>query len=291
MSFRTVVIDNRCKLEYSLNYMVCRKGLEIKRILVSEIKTLVINSLQVSITTTLISELIKNKVKIIFIDETHNPSGEIIPYQNNYYSYRKIKEQINFSTERKDYLWKHIVIAKIVNQAINLSKVNKKVEYNKLLEYATQVENKDLTNREGHAAKVYFYGLFGHDFKRDDRDNNINKYLNYGYSIILSAINREIKVLGYLTELGIHHIGESNSFNLSCDFIEPLRPFVDSYIIQKKVNESNYKKELINMLYDKVIYNGKEFFLDNAIKLYVEDMMNYLATGDEMKIRFIEYGV
>ena len=101
MSFRTIVIDSRCKLEYSLNYMVCRKGTEIKRVLMNEIKTLVINSLQVSITTSLISELIKNKVKIIFTDETYNPSGEIIPYQNNYYSFRKNKEQINFTIERK----------------------------------------------------------------------------------------------------------------------------------------------------------------------------------------------
>ena len=72
----------------------------------------------------------------------------------------------------------------------------------------------DKTNREGHAAKVYFNSLFGKDFSRDN-ECNINKYLNYGYSIILSAVNREVKILGYLTELGVHHIGESNSFNLS----------------------------------------------------------------------------
>ena len=65
MSFRTIIVENRCKLEYSLNYLVCRKTDETIRVLVDEIKTLVINSLQVSITTSLISELIKRKVKII----------------------------------------------------------------------------------------------------------------------------------------------------------------------------------------------------------------------------------
>ena len=80
MSFRTIIDENRCKLEYSLNYLVCRKTDETIRVLVDEIKTLVINSLQVSITTSLISELIKRKVKIIFINDEHNPAGEIVPY-------------------------------------------------------------------------------------------------------------------------------------------------------------------------------------------------------------------
>ena len=64
MSFRTIVIESASKLEYSLNYLVCRKGTEVKRVLIDEIKTLVINSLQVSITTSLISELMKKKVKM-----------------------------------------------------------------------------------------------------------------------------------------------------------------------------------------------------------------------------------
>ena len=118
---------------------------------------------------------------------------------------------------------------------------------------------------------------------------NINKYLDYGYSIILSAFNKEVKILGYLTELGVHHIGESNPFNLSCDLMEPLRPLIDKMVIENVVNEENYKMMFINILSKKVKYNGKELFLDNAIHLYVEDLMNYLITGNEDKIKFIVY--
>lgn len=103
MAFRTLIIESKCKLEYSLNHLICRKNDDIKRVAIDEIKTLVINSLQVSITTNLICELIKNKVKIIFIDDKHNPLAETVPYQNNYYSYRKIKEQINFFEYRKKF--------------------------------------------------------------------------------------------------------------------------------------------------------------------------------------------
>lgn len=241
-----------------------------------------------SITTSLIAELMKKKVKIIFVNNEHNPLGETVPYQNNYYSYRKIKDQINFTEIRKNILWNEIIKKKIINQANNLLFLNKIKEYEMLIEYSENVIEGDITNREGHSAKVYFNSIFGKEFNRD-LDNEINKYLNYGYSIILSAINREIKICGYFTELGIHHRGDSNSFNLSCDFIEPIRPLIDSFVIKNEVNDLNYKEKYISLLSKKVKYNEKELFLDNAIKLLVEDYFNYLSSGDESKIRFIEY--
>lgn len=289
MAFRTVIVENRAKLEYSLNYLVCRKDNEEKKVLLDEIKTLIINSLQVSITTSLIAMLIEKKIKVIFIDSKHNPSGEIVPYQNNYYSYRKIKEQINFEEKYKIKLWTEIIRKKIHNQSINL-KLLKKDTSLLLDEYEKNIKDGDISNREGHSAKVYFNSLFGNNFNRD-QDNVINKYLNYGYSIILSLINREIKILGYLTEIGIHHIGESNSFNFSCDLIEPLRPLIDYYVIMNLVDEENFKQVFIEILKINVKYNDRDIIFDNAIHLYVEDLINYLKTGDEEKIRFIDYGL
>ena len=91
MAFRTVFIESRCKLEYSLNYMICRKGLEEKKVLIDEIKLLIVCSTQVSITTALLSELSKKKVKCIFCDEKFNPVCETAPYQNNYYQFLCLK--------------------------------------------------------------------------------------------------------------------------------------------------------------------------------------------------------
>lgn len=289
MAFRTVIIESRCKLEYSLNYLVCRKDNEEKKVLLDEIKTLIVNSLQVSITTSLLAMLIDKKIKVIFIDIKHNPSGELVPYQNNFYSYRKIKEQLSFKREHKDRLWKEIIKRKIRNQSNNLKLLN--IETSTMLdEYEKRVLDGDTTNREGHSAKVYFNSLFGKGFSRE-QDNEINKFLDYGYSIILSQINREIKILGYLTEIGIHHIGESNSFNFSCDLIEPLRPLIDYYVVSNLIDDNNFKQIFIELLSKTVKYNDNQIVLDNAIHLYVEDMLFYLKTGDEEKIRFIDYGV
>lgn len=285
MGFRTILVESRTKLECSLNSLVCRKGDKEIRVLLAEIQTIIIDSEQVTLTSALLNACIDKKIKIIFTDASHQPSGELVGYYNNFYSYRKIKEQIEFSNETKDYLWKRIIEVKIKNQARNLSDLDKKSQ---LLNYSKEVTFGDITNREGHAAKVYFNSLFGSSFSRGE-NCSINKFLNYGYSILLSTINKEIKVLGYLTELGIHHIGESNSFNLSCDLIEPLRPLVDSYVIKGLVNDDNYRELFINMLNIKVKYNEKEFILSNAIHLYVQDMLNYLSSKNIEKIKFIEY--
>lgn len=288
MAFRTVIINDRCKLEYSLNYLICRKLNEEKKVLLDEVKILMINSTQVSISTYLITKCIEKKIKIIFTDEAHNPSGEIVGYYNNYYSYRKIKEQLSISSETKDFLWKEIVKEKIINQANVLKKQNHLKEYQMLIDYSNDVQLGDVSNREGHSAKVYFNALFEKGFSRRN-DDFINVVLNYGYSIILATINREIKSLGYLTELGIHHIGESNQFNLSCDLIEPIRPLVDNTAINFEINEINYKNIMIELLSKEVFYNNQTIKLDNAIHLYVEDLLIFLKTGNVEKIKFIKY--
>lgn len=288
MAFRTVIVNDRCKLEYSLNYLICRKLAEEKKVLLDEIKILIINSTQVSITSCLLNKCVEKKIKIILTDDKHNPSGEIVGYYNNYYSYRKIKEQINFSLDLKNKLWQEIIKEKIINQANNLKKIDCLKEYQMLIDYSNDVQLEDITNREGHSAKVYFNALFGKNFSRRN-DEFINMVLNYGYSIILSTINREIKALGYLTELGIHHIGESNPFNLSCDFIEPIRPLVDSIAIQLNIDENNFKNIMIEMLSKEVLYNDQTIKLDNAIHLYVEDLLIFLKTGNTEKIKFIKY--
>lgn len=289
MAFRTVTVSNRCKLELRLGYLVCRKENDEIKVLLDEIKLLIIDSTLVNMSSALIVELMKRKIKVIYCDEKHNPYGELTPYENNYYTYRKIKEQMEIPQDAKNYLWKEIVKEKILNQARNLKYAELEEPFELLCSYANELQLGDSSNREGHAAKVYFNALFGKDFSRDNKENVFNKYLNYGYSIILSSINREVKALGYLTELGIHHIGESNPFNISCDLMEPLRPLIDSLIIKGEIDEDNYRTKLVGVLQILVNYNGTEMFLDNAIRLYVEDLFNYLNTGDIEKIRFIHY--
>ena len=78
MSWRVVVVRGRCKLEYKLGYLVCR-GEEVKKLFLNEISSLVVESTAVSLTAALLSELIKNKVNVLFCDENHNPVSQLLP--------------------------------------------------------------------------------------------------------------------------------------------------------------------------------------------------------------------
>lgn len=287
MAFRTVVIKSRCKLEYSLNYLVCR-GEDEKKILLDEIELIVIQNIQVSLTCSLLSALADKKIKVIFCDAKHNPQAELVPYYNNYCSYKKILQQFNFDNGIKNEIWSRIIYEKIYNQSCVLKRL--KLEQNKKLEtYLNEIEIGDATNREGHAAKVYFNSIWGNSFSRGDDTNTINKYLNYGYSIIVSMINREIKSFGYLTELGIHHIGETNPFNLSYDLIEPLRSYIDWFVIKGLVNDENYKSFFVKLLSNDVSFNDHIMHLDNAIHLYVQSIFNALNNKNANNITFIKY--
>lgn len=289
MSWRTVVITNRCKLDYRMGYMVIR-GDEIKRVFVDEIAVLVIENPAVSFTGCLMETLIEKKVKVIFCDSKRNPVSELVPHHGSHDSSLKIRRQASWSEEVKNAVWTEIVSEKIRKQAEFLFELKMEREYELLSSYIVQIESGDASNREGHAAKVYFNALFGMEFTRS-ADTPINAALNYGYSIILSAINREISANGYLTQLGIFHDNMFNHFNLGCDFMEPFRIIVDRYV--HRMNPAEFckeeKHELWCMLNDTVRIDNTNQVLMNAIKIYVRSVFDAINDEDISKIRFFSF--
>ncbi len=283
MSFRIVKINNRCKLEVQLGYLVCRNDKET-RILLDEISLLIIESQQVCITTALLSELINHKVRVILCDNKHNPQSEILPYHACFDTRNKIISQINWSQKRKDKLWKLIIYQKIRNQAIVLSYIKEEKNYSLLRQYLLEIEDGDVSNREGLAAKQYFYSIFGRGFDRNNDSDIRNIFLNYGYTLLLSLVNREISNCGYLTALGIHHIGKENPYNLGCDFVEPFRPFVDLAIIKGTINENNYKSKLIELLTEEISSNSNNSILQNAVHDYCLSAFSFLNNENENTI-------
>lgn len=196
MSWRVVVITKRAKLDLQLGKMVVRSD-ETVRIVLSEISTIIIESTAVSLTTSLIAELAKRKIKVIFCDEKRNPSCELVNYYGSHDTSNKVRRQIVWKQNTKEAVWTEIVTEKIRKQKELLEALGKE-EAALLASYLKEIEWNDETNREGHAAKVYFNALFGMDFTRTE-DNFINAALNYGYSIILSAFTREVVANGYIT--------------------------------------------------------------------------------------------
>ena len=289
MSWRTVVIRSRAKLDYKMNYLVVRKLEETSKIFIDEIHTLIIESTAVSLTAALLNELTKNKVKIIFCDEKRNPSSKLIGYYGSHDTSAKYRSQISWSQSIKEKVWTEIVREKIKNQSKLLKELGHE-EYVMLEEYYKQVELFDTTNREGHAAKVYFNALFGKGFSRSDEEP-INSALNYGYAILLSAINREIVSMGYMTQFGLFHDNMFNQFNLSCDLMEPFRIFVDRKIISMNIGEldSKAKLRIIEAMNDTIDIDGQNMYFNNALKIYCKSVFDALNNSNVLEIKFWKY--
>lgn len=285
MSWRIVKISNRAKLDLRLNYLVVRAD-ETVKIHLSEISILIIENTAVSLTAALLAELVKRKIKVVFCDEKRNPLFEAAPYYGSHDTSLKIRTQIKWDNNIKNYIWTEIVREKILQQMLLLQHLNKP-ECEILSNYIEQLEFNDASNREGHAAKVYFNALFGKSFSRSS-ESPINAALNYGYGIVLAAFNREIVSCGYITQLGIFHDNVFNMFNLGSDLMEPFRPLVDRQVSIMNFSEfgSKEKTEILNILNTEVFIEGKKQYANNAIRIYAKSVLDALDCNDVTLLRF-----
>lgn len=285
MSWRTVVVASSAKLDYQMGYLVIRKE-EITKIHLSEISILIIENTAVALTAALLCELTKKKIKVVFCDEKRNPSSELIPYYGSHDTSAKIRKQITWSEQAKKTVWTEIVSEKIKQQAEHLE-IYSKPEASMLYSYIHEITFGDETNREGHAAKVYFNALFGKDFTRTE-DNSINAALNYGYGIILSCFTREIVANGYLTQLGVFHDNMFNQFNLASDLMEPFRPIVDRVVVRLNPQqfEHDEKVEILRLLENEVVIANRKEYVNNAIAIYTRSVFEALNDNDASLIKF-----
>lgn len=285
MSWRTVVISSSSKLDYQLGFLVVR-GQETKKVHLGEIGTVIIESTAVSLTAALISEMTKRKIKVIFCDEKRNPCSELVSYYGSHDTSAKIKKQVEWSRDIKTAVWTEIVSEKIRKQAELLDTYDRS-EADMLYGYIEELEFGDVTNREGHAAKVYFNALFGMDFTRT-AENSINAALNYGYGIILSSFNREIVANGYITQLGLFHDNMFNQFNLGSDLMEPFRPLVDSIVRENMPCkfEHDEKVMMLKTLEMEVQIADRTELVSNAIKIYCKSIFDALNDNDTSLIKF-----
>ncbi|WP_412518410.1 type II CRISPR-associated endonuclease Cas1 [Staphylococcus simulans] len=283
MAWRIVYLSEVDKLALNLNNLKIAKGdLEVK-IPLSDIFAIVIEDLTTTITSRLMIELSKYNILVIFCNQQHLPECMVHPINGHFNQYGQMKEQLQWSNERKEELWKHILIQKIQNQIQCMKHVGVHEErIIKMKTLQTLITAKDEMNIEGQAAKYYFNTFF-EDFRRDDEFLIENMVLNFGYTIINSAIARTIVAKGLIPALGIHHIGARNHFNLASDIIEVFRPLVDLYLLKHPPEEEYmtkaYRLELVNLMHARVQIDGKQHTVIRAIEIMIQSMIEYFRTG------------
>lgn len=278
MGFRNIVVESRCKLSYSGGYLVIRKEDDTQKVLIDDISTIVLQSNQVFVSAYLLSELAKAKVPFVVSDEKRNPVGQYLPLYGAHNTSKRIGEQLEWTEPAKKRVWQRVVKDKVAHQAQVLDARAREDVAERLRAITPDVRSGDTTNREAAAARLYFPALFGEGFSRDD-DSPVNVALNYGYAVLLSAVNREIVSRGYLTQVGIFHRNEYNHFNLGCDLMEPFRPIVDRLVFDNVEGDftRDCKRLLVDMLNQGIPYRGGMYRVSSVISLYVKDCLDALC--------------
>lgn len=291
MSWKTVIIGSECKVSLSMNRMKVTIGDEYHNIPLCDLDTVIFTHDKAVITIPLLAQLMENNVNVVICDHKNDPIGVFQPFNTHSLVFKQLQKQIDWKKTRKKKLWKRIVKNKIQSEIDVLELLEiKNAPLSLLKEYRDSIYNDDQTNREGASARLYFSSLFGSDFTRNDL-NAINFALDYGYKIIASYLSKCIVSRGLLTQLGIHHIGESNAFNLTYDFIEPFRALIDAWVYENIEDQFSIaqKQELIELLQVKVYVDGKWFRLNDAIEDIVDSYIGFLNEKNDDILR-IDFG-
>lgn len=286
MPYRNIFIENEAAMKIKNNQLIIDNG-NVYSFPVEDIRSIVIDNQQTTLSAKLISSLADEGVCVIITNDKHIPSCELVPVATYHRLIKRINIQFSQSKPKLKRIWQKIVVSKIENQAVCL-RINKIDEDEKLLSLSKSVLSGDSSNREGYAASIYFKLLFGKGFTRE-QENSVNAALNYGYAIIRSFIAKTIICEGLEPSLGIHHKNQLNQFNLADDVIEPFRPVVDNFVYQNYKDmceefNSFQKAELVRLLNCKIIVDDKYCSLSHAVELMIQSIV-YSFEHEEINLK------
>ena len=290
MTWRIVHVNQSERMHLKLDNLVVRKHGEEFVIPLSDISMIVAEGGDTIVTLRLLSALSKYNIALIVCDNEHLPTGIYHSQNGHFRAYKKLQNQIGWTQDQKDKMWQIVTYFKINNQQDVLSMFEKNIEAIQLLaDYKDHVELGDRTNREGHAAKVYFNELFGKQFTRVTQQETdvINAGLNYGYAIMRAQMARIVSGYGLNGLLGIFHKNEYNQFNLVDDLMEPFRQIVDVWVYQNLRNQEylkyDYRLQLTNLLNAKIKYGKEVCTVTGAMDKYVKGFIKCIDEKETSK--------
>ncbi|ONH63542.1 CRISPR-associated endonuclease Cas1 [Streptococcus parauberis] len=276
MGWRTVIVNTHSKLTYKSNHLIFKDASRTEMIHLSEIDILLLETTDIVLSTMLIKRLVDENILVIFCDDKRLPTALLTPYYGRHDSSLQLSKQILWNEELKAEVWTTIIAQKIINQSLFLGTSGFYEKSQSIMDLYHGLEKYYPSNREGHAARIYFNTLFGNDFSRE-QDNNINAGLDYGYTLLLSMFARELVVSGCMTQFGLKHSNQFNQFNFASDIMEPFRPIIDQIVYENRsVSFVQIKRHLFSIFSNTYQYNGKEMYLTNIVSDYTKKVVKSL---------------
>ena len=290
MTWRVVHVSQSEKMRLKLDNLLVQKMGQEFTVPLSDISIIVAEGGDTVVTLRLLSALSKYNIALVVCDNEHLPTGIYHSQNGHFRAYKLLKEQLDWSQKQKDKAWQIVTYYKINNQEDVLAMFEKSLDNIRLLsDYKEQIEPGDRTNREGHAAKVYFNELFGKQFVRvtQQEADVINAGLNYGYAIMRAQMARIVAGYGLNGLLGIFHKNEYNQFNLVDDLMEPFRQIVDVWVYDNLLDQEflkyEYRLGLTDLLNAKIKYGKETCSVTVAMDKYVKGFIKYISEKDSSK--------
>ena len=230
MAWRVLLIQHRCHLSKKNDQLICKKDEGSVSIPIEDITIIILETLQATVTSSLLSTLQEMNVVLITCDQKHMPNGLLTPLL----PHSRVSEvailQQSWSSPFKKRCWQKIIKVKIENQARSLEMIGAK-SVSSLRAMSKKVSSGDPKNIEAQAAREYWQNLMGKGFIRGKVDFK-NNALNYGYMIMRAVVTRSLVGYGLIPCFGLHHANKLNAFNLVDDILEVFRPQIDQEVIK-----------------------------------------------------------
>lgn len=297
MSWRIVYISEAEEMRLYLDNLKVIKDKQEVLIPLSDIHTIVVDNNRTIVTGQLINKLANYHILLVFCDEQHHPNAFSLGLYSHYRVYGTLNKQMNWSDYAKGMMWKRLVEIKIQNQASLLKYLDKDpLIVKQLRNHSKEVEFSDRTNREGHAAKLYFNELFGRDFQRlRGAVDSYNAALNYGYIVLRACVARAVVAYGLHPAIGVGHHNQFNAFNLVDDCMEIFRPVIDFWVATT-IKEEDYltwesKQLLIRRLSAKIPIDGQRQTVLNAINIFIQSFIRAMNEENEKLLVYPENGI
>lgn len=195
----------------------------IGRVPLDDVGAVVFSAYGGSYTNPLVVALATRGAVLVTCDKRHLPVAWTLPIAGQEAQTRIIAAQVDASKPLNKRLWQYVIRAKIRACADVLEVTSK--ERGVLDALVPMVDSGDTKNVEATAAQRYWPALFGPGFRRDREAEGVNSLLNYGYTVLRSAVARAVIASGLHPSVSIKH--RRSPLALVDDLIEPFRAVVD----------------------------------------------------------------
>lgn len=265
--------------------------------------TSIILSSGIALSTDAVRLAVKNNIDIIFSDYDGFPLARV--WHSKLGSTTKIrKKQLEASMDKTGVKWiREWISAKFQNQIDFLNDLKKhraeKSEY--ISEKVTSLSSlknsfeklcsenindiaDNIRGLEGTSGRLYFEilsSLLSEEYKFSGRSSRpakdpFNAFLNYGYGVLYSKIEKSLIIAGIDPYVGFMHRDDYNQLSMVYDFIEPYRIYSERVVFRlfaaKKVNKSHSDQITNGFSLNK---EGKVLMMESFNKYFEEESIRY----------------